>query len=267
MPSPFPGMDPFLEGYLWQDVHQSLASQFKRQLSPLLRPRYVARLAVYFVGDAMPAGEMGIVYPGVEVVRPRRALHEAQPRWERPATIPPVTPPSLIAPLAAPLQVRLTSVEVRDVAGNRLVTSIELVSSANKREPGLAAYRRKRADLIGAGVHLLEIDLIRRGERPWALADGLLPASAYLALLTQAGQASTEIWSIGLQDALPVLPVPLRPPDPDVPLDLQSALSTIFDESDYQRTIDYAASPPPPGLSEEEDAWLYDLLRRAGLRP
>ena len=69
MPSPFPGMDPYLEGYLWSDVHQSLAGQFKRQLSPLLRPRYVVRLAVYFVSDNVPAHEVGIMYPDVEVVR------------------------------------------------------------------------------------------------------------------------------------------------------------------------------------------------------
>ena len=43
MPSPFPGMDPYLEGYLWSDVHQSLAAQIKRQLVPFISPRYVAR--------------------------------------------------------------------------------------------------------------------------------------------------------------------------------------------------------------------------------
>jgi hypothetical protein len=47
MASPFPGMDPYLEGYLWSDVHQSLAAQLKRQLSPLVRPNCVVRLARY----------------------------------------------------------------------------------------------------------------------------------------------------------------------------------------------------------------------------
>lgn len=44
MPSPFPGMDPYLEGYVWPDVHHSLASQIRDQLNPHLRPRYVARI-------------------------------------------------------------------------------------------------------------------------------------------------------------------------------------------------------------------------------
>jgi hypothetical protein len=42
MPSPFPGMDPYLEGYLWSDVHHRLATQISDQLMPLLRPQYVA---------------------------------------------------------------------------------------------------------------------------------------------------------------------------------------------------------------------------------
>ncbi len=54
MPSPFPGMDPYLEGYLWPDVHQALATQIRRQLAPLLQPRYVARLAISTIQDEMP---------------------------------------------------------------------------------------------------------------------------------------------------------------------------------------------------------------------
>ncbi|MFQ5873193.1 MAG: DUF4058 family protein [Dehalococcoidia bacterium] len=49
MPSPFPGMDPYLEGYLWPDVHQALASKIRQQLTPLVRPRYTVRLGVYSV--------------------------------------------------------------------------------------------------------------------------------------------------------------------------------------------------------------------------
>ena len=36
MPSPFPGMDPYLEGYLWPDVHSALASKIRQTLIPLL---------------------------------------------------------------------------------------------------------------------------------------------------------------------------------------------------------------------------------------
>lgn len=71
MPSPFPGMDPYLEGYLWPDVHQALAYQFRRQLTPLVEPNYAVRLAVYMLSDRVPAHELGIMDPDIEVVRTR----------------------------------------------------------------------------------------------------------------------------------------------------------------------------------------------------
>lgn len=42
MPSPFAGMDPYLEGSLWTTLHFTLAAEIVRQLSPKLRPHYVA---------------------------------------------------------------------------------------------------------------------------------------------------------------------------------------------------------------------------------
>jgi hypothetical protein len=244
-----------------------LASQFKRQLSPLLRPRYIVRLAVYFVRDRVPAQELGIAYPDVEVVRPKSQLSEPGVDY---ALLSPsvrgITPPSFVVPTGVTLETRLISVQVRDSERNELVTSIEIVSPANKREPGLSAYRRKRSRLVRSAVHLLEIDLIRRGERPWQPGAMVDPSAPYLALLTRATQAATELWTIQLADMLPVLPVPLRVPDADVPLDLQAALMTIYDESDYGLTIDYAALPPPPPLSEIDKAWLAARLTAAGLR-
>ena len=54
MPSPFPGMDPYLEGYLWPDVHNALANKIRQQLTPVLRPRYTARLGIYVMEDRRP---------------------------------------------------------------------------------------------------------------------------------------------------------------------------------------------------------------------
>lgn len=265
MASPFPGMDPYLEGYLWSDVHQSLAAELKRQLSPQVRPKYVVRLAMYFVNDLVPAQELGIVYPDLEVVRPRQEPVSVQgPSGTAPTLA--ITPPAIRIPAALPLEVRLTSVHVMDVAQNELVTSIEILSPVNKREPGLSHYRQKRTELVQAGVHLLEIDLLRRGGRSWLPGVEELPISPYLMALTRAHQIFAELWPVGLDGSLPVLPVPLHPPDADVPLDLQTALATIYEESDYNRTLDYSQSPPPPPLSTKEKAWMETRLEAAGLR-
>src|SRR2546428_9236860 len=130
-------MDPYLEGYLWPDVHSALAHTIRQQLAPQIQPKYVARLEISVIEDQSPAAEIGIMYPDV-------------------------------APLTIPLpQVRLATVEIRDVAQNILVTSIEILSPVNKGGPHLSQYRQKRQRLRAAHVHLLEIDLLRRGTRIW----------------------------------------------------------------------------------------------------
>jgi hypothetical protein len=67
MPSPFPGMDSYLEGYLWPDAHNRLAVEISRRLASQTRPRDVARLEVRVVQDEMPEAEIGIMYPDPDV--------------------------------------------------------------------------------------------------------------------------------------------------------------------------------------------------------
>jgi hypothetical protein len=262
MPSPFPGMDPYLEGYLWPDVHSALANKIRQQLTPRLRPRYVARLEIYVVEDNLPEAEIGIMYPDVEImtaVRERVAPFSTEAAGDVPvAETAPATPAPLTIPYVSSVEVRLATVEIRDVAQSRLVTCIEILSPINKREPGLEAYHQKRRRLHRAGVHLLEIDLLRRGTRP--VAHPRLPDAPYFVTLLRAQASFVEVWPIELADKLPVVPVPLRPPDPDVPLELSSALAAIYDEAAYELSVDYYRPPPPPPLSSEDAAWVKALL-------
>jgi len=260
MPSPLPGMDPYLEGYLWPDVHHRLATQISDQLMPMLRPRYVARIEIQMVPDETPEAEIGIMYPDVEIVRARQRdteLPAAAGTGALTAEARPITPTSLSVPLLD-VEVRLATVEIRDTAQNRLVTSIEILSPVNKREPGLSKYRDKRRQLQAADVHILEIDLLRRGQRP--LVHPRIPQSAYRITLIRAGARCADIWSINLQDSLPVVPVPLRAPDEDIPLDLATAFATIYDRAAYDLSLNYDEPPPPPQLSAEEHAWLRQRL-------
>jgi len=254
MPSPFPGMDPYLEGHLWPDVHSALAGKMRALLTPLLRPRYTARLAISVIEDVAPESEIGIMYPNVEVLR-ASAVRE-------PGTLPQVSggasPATLTIPVVQPVEVRLVTVEIRDTAQQQLVTAIEILSPVNKREPGLAQYRQKRQRLHGAGVHLIELDLLRRGTRP--VAHPRIPAVPYLITLTRAHVALTDIWALRLQERLPVIPVPLLPPDDDVLLDLAVAFAAIYDEAAYDLSIDYHQPPPPPALSEDDAHWVAGLV-------
>ncbi|NET48047.1 MAG: DUF4058 family protein [Merismopedia sp. SIO2A8] len=261
MRSPFPGMDPYLEGYLWPDVHSALANKIRQHLTPLLRPKYAARLEIYLAEDASPASEIGILYPDVDMGEiPQRQPMPSPPPTPSPGNTLTITPPALALPVIQPVQVRLTSIEIRDTAKNRLVTSLEIVSPVNKREPGLTTYRQKRQRIYQANVHLLELDLLRRGSRPFA--QPRLPKVPYCIALTRAQGQQVEIWPIELPTPLPVVPIPLNTPDPDVPLDLQAVLNSIYDEAAYDLSLDYTQSPPPPVLSANEMTWMQSVLEQ-----
>ncbi|MEO1352188.1 MAG: DUF4058 family protein [Cyanobacteria bacterium J06635_15] len=255
MPSPFPGMDPYLEGYLWPDVHNALAAKIRQQLAPQLQPHYVARLEIYVVEDEFPENEVGILYPDVEVMQRKQA--QTSPALKSTGNLA-ITPAPLTLPFLSSIPVRIPTVEIRDTRENLLVTCIEILSPVNKRNPGLTRYRQKRQRLHQAGVHLLEIDFLRRGQRPFAIQK--LPSVAYVVALTRAEQNVMEIWPLRLPDPLPIVPVPLKDDDPDAALDLPEALTAIYEEAFYRLSIDYAQAPPPPDLSEFELGWIKDLV-------
>jgi hypothetical protein len=258
-------MDPYLEGHLWPDVHHELASKIREQLTPQLRPRYVARIEVYVVTDEDPLVEVGIMYPDIEIVEAKRRSSALQPTVVVASPVAAGVPPAPFElPLLAPIPVRVASVEIRDATKSELITTIEIISPVNKRGQGLKSYREKRQNLLDGGVHLLEIDLIRRGQRP--LEQQVIPASAYRLTLTRAPASKAEIWPIQLPDPLPLLPVPLRAPDRDVILNLAQALQEVYEVGAYDLTIDYTTPPPPPLLTKEEYGWLIDCLQTAGVR-
>jgi hypothetical protein len=250
-------MDPYLEGYLWPGVHHRLTTEISRRLAPRLKPRYVARLEISIIIDTTPEAEIGIMYPDVEVIDRSQRLKESVAEYQVSSldnTDEPIPPAPLTIPLLEPMELHLATVEIRDVAHNDLVTCIEILSPVNKREPSLTQYRQKQQRLRQTGVHLLEIDLLRRGIHP--LTHPRLPKSPYLVMLNRARTGEVEVWPIGLQEPLPVVPVPLRATDPDIPLVLSAALATIYDEAIYDLSIDYTQPPPPPPFSADEMAWL-----------
>ncbi len=73
----------------------------------------------------------------------------------------------------------------------------------------------------------------------------------------------TEIWLIQLNMRLPVVPVPLLAGDPDVALDLQLALNTVYDALNYDLSVNYTRPPEVP-LEGEAAAGAAELLRAAG---
>ncbi len=234
MPSPFPGMDPYLEGPLWMTIHTDLAVAIAHQLNHRMSPRYVALTARRYVMETPEESEVtiGEVYPDVAVLTSRRVPH--------------------------------ITVEIRDVAKRSLVTAIEVLSPTNKRGEGFREYRDRREKILESTAHLVEIDLLRKGRR--VPMRGKLPAVPYFVFIGRSERRpATDVWAVALDQSLPVLPVPLLAGDSDVMLDLQLALGGVYDDDRLGLLIDYTKPPDGP-LTPEQAAWVDQHLRAAGLR-
>jgi hypothetical protein len=256
MPSPFAGMDPYIESpELWSDFHNNLASEIQAHLNRHIQPRYFARLTPYVTYEVVEIGQAYGVRPDVGVWHLEPAPVASAPST---ATISAAPVESLVA-LEIPL--RIHRVEVRTTAQQQLVTVIEILSPVNKRPGHQAhlAYHRKRRNLLHSEVHLVEIDLLRGGERP--PLERPVPSAAYYVVLSRAERRPrVDVWPIQLRDRLPVFPVPLLAPDPDVPLDLSAVVASVYERGAYAQQIDYRQSPPPLPLANAEVKWLAELL-------
>jgi hypothetical protein len=261
-------MDPYIETpERWRNVHNNLATEIQAQLAPLLRPRYYADQEPRFVYDTgLGVAAKRQALPDVSVIESPGAPSSPHTEERAQGGGTAIAPAPLELLIASDLPERLNTVVIRTVEGDELVTVIEILSLANKR-PGHAAYityQRKRRALLESTAHLLEIDLLRAGVR-LPLGEPL-PEASYVVILSRVERRPVaEVWPLRLPEALPILPVPLLPPDPDIPLDLGKALTVIYDRSSYDLRIDYTEEPPPPSLSAQDRAWLGERLRLAGL--
>jgi len=265
MPSPFPGMNPYLEGpEIWEDFHAALAAEIRAQLAIQLRPKYVAILTPKVTYDQVgiqtaPPEQPQLIKPDVALYR----RNTYQPHGGVAVMIPPAP---LIGVAMVEVPVKTQRIEIREVGTHALVTVIELLSPVNKRPSHHAfkEYQRKRRDLMRTDVHLLELDLLRGGTRSPLMTE--LPKFPYFVFLSRAfKRAHLEIWPLHYKDEFPLLPVPLLEPDPDVPLDLGQAIHTVYDDAAYDLRIDYRQPVPKPALDEAEAVWVRDYLVSVGL--
>jgi hypothetical protein len=246
-------MDPYLEGSLWMSVHTQLSAEIARQLAPKLRPRYLALTTERFVLDVPEsvAVTTASIYPDVGVT-------ETKPGSRVPAEAGVATAPLHLATVM-PSPVPHVTVEIRDAANRQLVTAIEVLSPTNKRGEGRNEYLAKRHRLLLSTAHLVEIDLLREGQR--VPMQQPLPSVPYFIFVGRAeSRPFTDIWPVALDQPLPQVPIPLLPGDPDVWLDLQRALTNVYDLLGYDLAVDYGRPPEPP-LPPEQATWAEERLR------
>ena len=268
MPSPFPGMDPYLEEPArWPDVHQSLITYIRDALQSQVRPRYHARMGerVYIL---QPPQAM---YPDIILTqRPIREPAPADIAVQVPAVMVAEDLDATVVLTLPPIEHREPFVEIVHAAGDEVVTVIEVLSPANKTPgEGQRPYRRKQQEILDSPAHLIEIDLLAEGSLTVAISEeGLasLPAHRYLVSVKRApDRYRFEVYPVPLARRLPHVRVPLRDPDPDVALDLQTIFTQCYDNGGYADFVDYRRQPQA-ALSPEEAAWVDGLLKGKGLR-
>lgn len=256
MPSPFPGMDPFLEApAFWSDFHARFINYWCEAIADALPLNYEARLGerVYLIENE--PDERKLVFPDVSVTQAGTAGE--QPSEGAVATLEPVTIPLTI--LDGP---RETYIEILHRPDRALVTALELFSPPNKQQPGRTEYLAKRNALLFQHVHLVELDLLRGGHR-LPLKQSLPVGDCYYFVSRAEQRPDCQVYAWPLRHALPALPVPLRGPDPDLLIDLAEVFTTAYDRGRFERGIDYG-NPLPSHLRPDERTWAEDVLAAKG---
>ena len=269
MKSPFPGMDPYIEACgLWGDFHLSLIAEIQVALARAAPERYLVRAGersyIVLVEEEGKASHPFV--PDVSVSTERRK--KKKPSRKKSGTVvaePVISAEPVLMRAFIEEEHREAFVEIYEAAPEqRLVTSIEVLSPSNKRPgtPGYELYLRKRQSLLLGEANLVEIDLLRGGSRmpmldPW-------PDSPYTVLVARARKFGLcRVWPVYFQMRSPSIPIPLLKPDPDLLLDLQPMIDSIYQRSRYERSINYSRPLAPP-LDAAEALWLEKQLREQG---
>lgn len=229
MPSPFPGMDPYLEHpKLWPAVQHQLLACLYQILLPGLVDRYRARVGTRTYVSEMP------LFTSV--------LRETYTE---------------------------EFIEIRGRGDGKLVTLIEVASPANKVTPaGRKTYSDARAAALALKAGTVEIDLVMQGKPLLSYSRDGLPAFDHAVTVTRGTAPDRyEIYTATLQKRLPKFKLPLAADDRDALIDLQAAFARAYDHGNFAAQVDYAGAPHPDvPLSEEQKRWTDELLKQAQLR-
>lgn len=258
MPSPFPGIDPYLEApALWPEVHSRLIVALADAIAPSLLPHYYIAIEqrTYF---STPDDSLLIGIPDLTVLKEGNPNTTPTPQASATATLSrPNHPQTITLPLSEEIQERY--LEIRETQTGTVITALEILSPKNKRAgEGRDAYLRKRQQILSSATHLIEIDLLRAGQ-PMPMS-GQLPPTHYRILVSRsAARPTANLYSFNLQDPIPQFAIPLKDQTDGPTVNLKPLLDGIYNRAGYAIRIDYTAMPTPP-LSPEDKQWIEAIL-------
>jgi Protein of unknown function (DUF4058) len=252
MPSPFPGMNPYLEqSSVWHDFHNSFIAAARDDIAAQVDPDYFVRIdeQVYIHEWPVSAGRADVAVTNASTSaakRPAAGIVTAE-----------VTTSNAVVTYPWIEEERLSFLEVRDRKSRRVVTVLELLSPSNKYSgPDREQYLMKRVALLMRDVSLVELDLTRGGPR---MPTRNVPASDYSVLVSRPGRRPfADYWAINLRDPLPTIPIPLRADDADAALDIQAVVHRVYDAARYGSSI--YDGDPEPALSSNDAEWARQFV-------
>jgi hypothetical protein len=267
VPSPFPGMDPFLEHpAVFPGLHDRFITYLSEALQQILPSPYFAEINERLRVETSDR----TIGPDVDVVRgeqpPSPELRGGAATALAPGTVQPVI-------VTVPLEeFRETYLEIRTSLGEgeRVVTNIEVLSPTNKipGPKGQGLYQQKQQEVLQSEIHLVEIDLLRGGAHSTAVSLRQLqkqcPPFDYHVCVHYFDQPGKfVIYPIQLEQRLPDIAIPLLPGDSPVLVSLQAILDRCYDAGPYRRRLHYDCSRLDPRLPEQRLAWVNEILARS----
>ena len=240
MPSPFPGMDPYLENpHTWPNFHFNLISSFQAALNKRLRPKYVAQIE-----DRVYSSDMDD--PGQQLFLPPEPQVDAAGRK--------------IKYILLDEEIREHRIAILDVATRSTVTVIEALRPGNKCLDASArkSYMKARQEILASQASLVEIDLLRDGVS--AFDRGNFTSHHYSICISDKHVCGPH-WFMTPYDRLPAIDIPLKKDDGHAKLDLQLAFAEAYKNGGYDGVVDYSKPPVPP-LTGVWIAWAKSLVAR-----
>ncbi len=261
MPSPFPGVDPYIKAESgWGDFHSGFLTYCRDAIGPCLPEDYVARFDAQ-VRLVLPS--MGKApntrLPDIAILRDPELPSSRSRTGGGLATLEPV---SITVETEDYEEVRETWIEILKLPDLELVTVIELLSPTNKIGQGREGYLDKRRKLLAGPAHLVEIDLLLGGHRMPMRPEK--PLKDFAAMVSRVeGRPKAEVYTWSIREPLPPIPIPLSAPDPDVWLDLAPPYVMAYERGYYARILKYKHPLPFP-FSAENQAWAEETARQWG---
>lgn len=250
MPSPLPGMNPFIEQpELWSEFHSRMIVAIADSLDDLLSREYrvAVEKRVYLSQDEE---QVLIGIPDVSVTadseRPERGRSSV----------------AIAEPLTVELpqfqEVQERYLEIREGSAGNVITTIELLSPKNKKAgEGRDAYLRKRQQILNSATHLVEVDLLRGGV-PLPLRGQR--AASYRILVSRSNtRPQAQLYAFDLRQEIPAFEIPLRIGEMEPILQLQPLVHQIYDKSRLELAIDYVQQLKPR-LSKSDRQWIEALV-------